>query len=656
MRIPSLVFIAVLIRGAVGSLDPGGGSPQAVLRPDVGGSAPGDLGPDGVIASFGGEALRPVSCAVCEAILLPLKLVAEGGDAVFVAVATELCERLGIADDDVCAGAISLEGPVIAHALRGMRIGSKTSRLLCVALMGLCSYPEVEPHEISFPSPKPRTARPAPSGLKPLQVVHFSDVHVDPLYFAGTEANCSQPICCRINTPDDLSGHVPAGPYGEHTCDSPVSLEESMYAAINTIAPDAAFAIFTGDIVDHAVWLTSQDYNSRDIQNTYARMAKAGLHVYGTAGNHEVSPTNAFPFREGKGMEGTQWIYELLAKVWRKWIGTRGAETAKAFGAYSVRHPTHSGDGTGGLRVISVNTNLYYHQNYWMYTDPMEKDPSGQLDWLVRELDAAEKAGERVYVVGHMPMGNRDAFRDASNYFDQIVGRYEGDIAAMFFGHTHYDEFQISYADYGKRSHANALVTSYIAPSMTPTSGHPAFRVYDVDPVTFAVLDVTTYIANMSDREFSTSGPKWTKYYSAKETYGSLLEKELRIELGGGQELTPAFWHNVTEALEGNETAFEEYFERRSRRWRVGICRGECKKTEICKMRAGRAQDNCVLPTVAGVRLGGVAEMTDGRMVLEEEECGGSVIRDTLGSITVSADTLRAFKEVVAEKGALDDF
>lgn len=649
MRIPSLVFIAVL-RGVLGFLDPGGGSHQMVLSPDMGGSAPSVLDPDDIIASGGGDARSPVSCAVCESILLQLKLVAAGGDALFVTVTTEICERLGIKDRDVCTGAIALEGPVIAHALRGMRIGSKTSRLTCVALMGLCSYPEVESHEILFPSPKPRTTRPAPSSMKPLQVVHFSDIHIDSLYFPGTEANCSKPICCRINTPHDVSGHVPASPYGEHSCDSPISLEESMYAAINTIAPDAAFSIFTGDIVDHAVWATSQDHNSRVIQNTYARMAKAGLHVYGTAGNHEVSPTNAFPFAEGKGMDGSQWIYELLAKVWKKWIGTRGVETAKAFGAYSVRHPSRQDDGMGGLRVISVNTNLYYDQNFWMYTDPMEKDPSGQLEWLVHELDAAEKASERVYIVGHMPMGNRDAFRDASNYFDQIVKRYEGVIAAMFFGHTHYDEFQLSYADYDKRSHGNALITSYIAPSMTPMSGHPAFRVYDVDPATFAVLDVSTYIANMSNPDFSTSGPKWTKYYSAKETYGPLVGKGSGLGLTGGQELTPAFWHNVTEALERNEMAFEEYFEKRSRRWGVGVCRGECKSTEICKMRAGRAQDNCVLP---GVRLGGVAEMTDGRIVHEEEECGGSVIRDTLASIVVSADTLRAFKEVLAEKGAL---
>lgn len=35
-----------------------------------------------------------------------------------------------------------------------------------------------------------------------------------------------------------------------------------MYDAINSIVPDAAFTIFTGDIVDHAIWNTSKEYNT----------------------------------------------------------------------------------------------------------------------------------------------------------------------------------------------------------------------------------------------------------------------------------------------------------------------------------------------------------------------------------------------------------
>jgi sphingomyelin phosphodiesterase len=100
-------------------------------------------------------------------------------------------------DDDVCDGAIALEGPILADVLRKMRIGSKTSQVFCTLLLGLCSYPDVEPYIVPFPSPKPPTGRPTPSGLTPIKVVHYSDIHIDPLYVPGANSNCTKPICCR---------------------------------------------------------------------------------------------------------------------------------------------------------------------------------------------------------------------------------------------------------------------------------------------------------------------------------------------------------------------------------------------------------------------------------------------------------------------------
>ncbi|KAI1135224.1 putative acid sphingomyelinase [Hypoxylon sp. FL0543] len=653
MWVLSLIIILALNlgRGIAAQSDPRGGF-QKVLTSGSREGVLGGLDLDAVAASIGEDVQSPVACATCEAILLQLKLIALRGDDFFVDVVTELCKRSGVEDDDVCAGSIALEGPIVANSLRGITVGSRTSRLACVAFMGLCSYPEVEPYNVSFPSPKPRTERPRPSGLKPLRVVHFSDIHVDPLYVEGANANCSKPICCRQYADDDRPGNTdfPAGPNGEHTCDAPISLEESMYAAIRDIVPDAAFSIFTGDIVDHAVWATSQLRNILSIADAYSRMADAGMLMYGTAGNHEASPANSFP--PAAASNSSQWLYDLLSSAWSPWIGTRAADTTREFGAYSVRYP--GGIGTGKLRIISISTNMYYAHNYWLYEEPMERDPSGQLAWLVGELDAAEREGERVYIIGHMPMGSRDAFHDGSNYFDQIVNRYSETIAAMFFGHTHFDEFQISYADYSNRSHANALAISYVAPSMTPTSGHPAFRVYAVDPVTFGVLDATTYIANMSDPDFSTK-PKWTKYYSAKEAYGPLTKmaegEGENVVLGEHEELTPAFWHNVTEAFERNATAFEEYFARRRRGWAVQPCEGECRSAEICKLRGARAQDNCMSP---GFRLCDTEKPKKGPGAgIDEEECGGSVIRNTLGSMAVDLGMLRAFEEVVVEKGLL---
>jgi sphingomyelin phosphodiesterase len=100
-------------------------------------------------------------------------------------------------DPDVCEGAIKLEGPIIASDLRWMNPYSRTGELFCNTLMGLCDYPKVSVPIAQFPSPKPPTRRPAPSGQAPIKIVHYSDIHIDHQYITGSNANCSKPICCR---------------------------------------------------------------------------------------------------------------------------------------------------------------------------------------------------------------------------------------------------------------------------------------------------------------------------------------------------------------------------------------------------------------------------------------------------------------------------
>ncbi|KAF7542515.1 hypothetical protein G7Z17_g11503 [Cylindrodendrum hubeiense] len=576
------------------------------------------------------------TCAGCQTLLVALKGLVLLGDQALIDVLQEICKLSGAEDDDVCDGAIALEGPIIAKAIRGMTIGSRTSKEFCITFLGICEYPDVRQWSVPFPSEKPTTARPAPSGKDPIKVVHYSDIHIDPLYVEGSNTECTKPICCRPYTEGDAPGNTssPAGPNGDHNCDVPVSLEESMYAAIQEIVPDVAFTIFTGDIVDHAVWNTSQSYNTEQITNAYEMMSQNLSIVYGTAGNHEAHPSNAFqPNSVG---HASQWVYDLLSGLWSSWIDTEAVADSKKLGAYSTLYPN------GNLRVISLNTNMNYRGNYWLYQKTMIQDPSDQITWLVQELDAAEQAGERVYLVGHMPPGDENCFHDQSNYLDQVVSRYSATIAAMFFGHTHVDHFQISYSDYSDQKFSNALVTSYIGPSLTPTSGMPSFRVYDVDPVTFGILDATTYIADMTDPVFQTTGPVWTKYYSAKEAYGSHLTPPVT---DSAAELTAAFWHNVTSIFESDDTVFNAYLARKSRGWSTEDCTGTCKTEEICALRAARSENNCYEPEL-GVNFNKRSE----NRVEERDECGISVARATFASFGVKREMLDVLQRRVIEE------
>ena len=90
----------------------------------------------------------------------------------------------------------------------------------------------------------------------------------------------------------------------------------------------------------------------------------------------DVAPVNAFPRSTSPQASASDWVFDLAARDWEKWIGRRAAEQVRTTsGCYSRVHP-----GTD-LKIISLNT------NYWCV-------PLSRLDQLgEREADAVRRAG-----------------------------------------------------------------------------------------------------------------------------------------------------------------------------------------------------------------------------------------------------------------------
>lgn len=59
------------------------------------------------------------------------------------------------------------------------------------------------------------------------------------------------------------------------------------------------------------------------------------------------------------------------------------------------------------------------------------------------------------------------------------------------------DEFEIAYPDYNNRTAETANGIAYISGALTPTSGNPVFRVYDIDPDTYEVMDFVPYYGEL---------------------------------------------------------------------------------------------------------------------------------------------------------------
>lgn len=186
---------------------------------------------------------------------------------------------------------------------------------------------------------------------------------------------------------------------------------------------------------------------------------------------------------------------------------------------------------------------------------------------------------------------------------------------------------------------------SYIAPALTPTSGNPSFRVFTVDPVTWGVLDMTAYYTNMSTSTYQTDGPVWEKYYSVKEAYGPLVTPPLT---DASAELTPAFWHNVTEVLASNSTAFNEYYARKWRGYDVSSCTGTCVTDEICQLRAAESQYNCVTVT-PGVSF--KRDLQQHSLVEEaHDHCEGSKAKTIFRKLAQTEGAMETIKRKMLEK------
>lgn len=58
----------------------------------------------------------------------------------------------------------------------------------------------------------------------PIKIMHLTDIHYDPLYLPGSNADCyEKEICCQRESTLKANGsYVPAGHWGDyHTCDVP---------------------------------------------------------------------------------------------------------------------------------------------------------------------------------------------------------------------------------------------------------------------------------------------------------------------------------------------------------------------------------------------------------------------------------------------------
>ncbi|KIJ51843.1 hypothetical protein M422DRAFT_157627 [Sphaerobolus stellatus SS14] len=554
------------------------------------------------------------TCSQCTASLLVAKNLALTAPWEVSPLLIQICNLTNFSAFGSCEAEFSAnsDGQIATQLLANADVAGLDGQFMCardvIPLRKSCPTPA--PSDLTailatwFKKPKPANAvAPKPSGKKPLRVVHISDFHIDPRYAIGTEANCSSFLCCRPGT--TISPSVPVGQFslpaprfGAFACDTPWNLANAVMHAIGPLTgtsppkkeTPSTFAIFTGD-------LTSHD-NDNQLSRAYVEYVESAVYslfkeylggpVYAALGNHDTWP-QAFDaphsIQPQQLSNQFEWDYSHLADLWQTegWISEDVAAVSKAtYSAYSTVTPF-------GLKVITLNTDFWYTDNFINMSNP---DVSGMLRFLTDELQAAEDAGQRVWILGHVPPGwdATSALPNGPNLLYQIIDRFSPHVIAnVFMGHIHDEARFIYYANNATTMDAaSALTTTWIGGSVTPLTGlNSGFSMYEVDPVTFDIMEAYTWFANVSSFSELDSqtkvGASYHFEYSTREAYGGNFSWPATAPLNA------TWWHLVTESFLENPALVDKWTLNQGRQSSATTnCTSTvCQEAKVCYLRSG---------------------------------------------------------------------
>ncbi|XP_042894288.1 sphingomyelin phosphodiesterase-like isoform X2 [Penaeus japonicus] len=522
------------------------------------------------------EPRRSLLCSTCSLGVAQIIHEVENGaePEAIVSQLTDLCVAIGVATLNVCEHFFVLAEPQLHWIILNRHVtGKDACGMLFVGFGCETDNPE-RVWEVSLPdAPKPPVQPPTipEPGSPVMRVLHLADTHFDPYYKPGSNAECEDLyFCCREESGPPERPEAAAGQWGDYRfCDAPKWLLQAMYAHMNHTHQDIDFILWTGDLIPHNLWNTSREGNL-DVTRQAVQMIKdsfPGIPVFPAVGNHEAHPVNAFPQPYIDNEFDISWLYDEIAALWATWL----PEDVAASVTYSAFYSTLI---KPGLRVLSINTNYCYSFNWWLLYDDV--DPASELAWMAEELQRAEDAHEKVYVISHHPPGHRDCSKNWSHQYNRIVHRYESTIAGLFYGHTHKDHYMMFY---DPEESERAYHVGYVAQSQTPYHKlNPGYKVYTVDGhyegSSYRVLDHENWILDLDEANQSDE-PRPFLLYRAKEAYGM-------------SDLTPSSWSDlVYEMDQPNSTVFEDFYRHYTKAGRPLLeagCDGECKHDLLCEL------------------------------------------------------------------------
>lgn len=481
----------------------------------------------------------------------------------------KLCTRLNIETETVCNGVVTLHLPIILHIIDTK--SNLTASTICGVILESESCPLIDDEfnwTVNIDSGPPKLVD-ADGSEEIINIIQITDVHYDSNYEPYGNAYCNEPTCCRKGQNDTNTSNKVAGYWGDYnSCDSPWHAVIDILEQIKATHQNISYIYFTGDIVDHGVWETSVFGNIESLNKSYSKIYETfrNIPVYPILGNHEAHPVNLYaPKSVTNNKINTQWLFNATADLWINmgWLPESTRLTILEGGYYTISPKK-------GFRIIALNSNVCYTANWWLWYQP--RDPYGQLQWLADTLLQAEKDGEIVHILAHIP-ANNECHSTWKREYLKIVDRYARIIRAQFNGHTHNDEILLFYSNDNSTTINNV---AWNGGSATPfTRLNPNYKLYIVDKKNYIVKNIETWMYNLTEaNENAPQRPSWYKSYSFKEEYDI-------------PDLSYDSLHSWLHKLARDENLLSRYYRNFFKRAEPSLnanCDSKCMRAYVCRI------------------------------------------------------------------------
>ena len=389
------------------------------------------------------------------------------------------------------------------------------------------------------------------SASQTIPALMVSDIHFDPFHDPGkVPALVAAPVSkwASILAAPDSAGQPQAFAKLQEAChargvDTPFVLLRSGLAAMRSQQPDAKLITVSGDLIAHAFTCRFSalapgaapgDYQAFVVKTLSfvmdeLRTTFPGIPVYAALGNND----------SGCGdykLDANSVFLAQAGAVFAEGLPAAGRAQAaaefKATGSYSVTMAAPM----RRTRLIVIN-DLFLSVKYTTCGGKPDRDAlAGELDWLRQQLAAARKAGEKVWVMGHIPPGidpysTVAKFRDvcggkppvtflADDKLADLLAGY-GDVVRLgIFAHTHMDEVRLLRPEEDGTSSIGGATGPAVAikmvASISPVDGNsPSFTTARVNPATAELEDYAVVAASNQSGEDT----KWTPAYDFGQAY-----------------------------------------------------------------------------------------------------------------------------------------